>query len=366
MNQLELTQWQKIQAAMLYRFASVEYLKELHQLVTDLINGVVDPLLELARQQGRDAIVSSTQWGERDTSRNWANNAWPFLKDLQIQIAKDIAMRGFGQYEKTAVSECLRGAEQSSMLWTTAEEEERYKAASGLISTHAWRIDKTLDWQQGGWNDSSMMNVYPGFFAAQAEIPGFRVRHDIVGESGKLPPKTGVYVSADDRYATLQFAWTGKNGCLLQDANTFSPIGREALKTVGRASLWIDDEKMYKFASRPEIKKNLSAWRIRTMDDFHNLAASAISEIAFERRATSWYFVEILDNEKHSAALTWDLPVAEDARQRVLGGQKCQVSGFYHSPARQHSRCYFEAGTVMPEFTGDYGTTIWQWDTHQN
>ncbi len=108
-----LTAWQSIQAAMLYQFSSTDYLKNLHTIVTSLVDGVVDPLLELAKVQGRDWVIENDRWGKRDTSENWENNAWPHLKDLQLSLARDIARRTFGEYEKTAVNECLRAAEQS-------------------------------------------------------------------------------------------------------------------------------------------------------------------------------------------------------------------------------------------------------------
>ena len=65
-----LSTWQKKQAAMLYRFASLDYLKGLQVMVNKLINGTVDPTLDLAKAQQRDQFLVDARWGTRDTSEN--------------------------------------------------------------------------------------------------------------------------------------------------------------------------------------------------------------------------------------------------------------------------------------------------------
>lgn len=101
--------WQKKQAAMLYYYASGAYLKPLHAMVTNLIDNVADPMLDLAKSQGRDAQLISERWGKRHISQNWSNNAWPFLKDLQVSLARDLAALNRGEYRVTAVNNALRG-----------------------------------------------------------------------------------------------------------------------------------------------------------------------------------------------------------------------------------------------------------------
>ncbi|WP_255992351.1 PoNe immunity protein domain-containing protein [Chitinolyticbacter albus] len=44
----------------------------------------------------------------------------------------------------------------------------------------------------------------------------------------------------------------------------------------------------------------------------------------------------------------------------------CPKSGYWQTPAQVNSRRYFEAGEVMPAFSGStYGATIWYWDENQ-
>lgn len=46
--------------------------------------------------------------------------------------------------------------------------------------------------------------------------------------------------------------------------------------------------------------------------------------------------------------------------------QQCPRSGFWWTPAKQHSRRYFNQGEIMPDFPdSQYGATIWYWDQNQ-
>lgn len=46
--------------------------------------------------------------------------------------------------------------------------------------------------------------------------------------------------------------------------------------------------------------------------------------------------------------------------------QPCPQTGFWWSPAKQHSRRYFNQGEIMPDFPdSQYGATIWYWDQNQ-
>lgn len=57
-----LSAWQRKQAAMLSHFASLEYLKNLHRMVSEAIDGFIEPLLSLAKQQRRDSILINPRW----------------------------------------------------------------------------------------------------------------------------------------------------------------------------------------------------------------------------------------------------------------------------------------------------------------
>ncbi|HEY0844752.1 MAG TPA: hypothetical protein VGE12_05265, partial [Noviherbaspirillum sp.] len=51
---------------------------------------------------------------------------------------------------------------------------------------------------------------------------------------------------------------------------------------------------------------------------------------------------------------------------RCEAKQPCPRTGFWWTPAKQHSRRYFNQGDIMPDFPDSpYGATVWYWDQHQ-
>lgn len=362
----KMTPWQAMQAAMLYHYASTESLRQLHALVTQLIEGVVDPILELAKRQGRDTIMTDPRWGQRNTSENWAGGAWPFLKDLQAGLAKDIAMRSFEQYRQTPTDECLRGAEQFSMQWATEAEEQRYQDAVRLINELAGPIDNTLEnYGPGRWSDYGFMSRYPAFAKQNLMIPSFRIRSDIVCESGKPAPRTGVYISANDPLASLQFAWAGPHPCVLRNAATFNEIGRAALAHVGRANLWIDFPAMFDFVTRGPFSRLLAPSLTIYGTTYPTFAPSIVAKSAFEHVPSTWYFVEVAEEMAVSSALSWEPSSLSVPPARMRAGDVCEVGGFYFTPAAQNSRRFVAAGERFPTISSDYGEAFWQWDPQQ-
>lgn len=128
--------WRCRQAAMLFHYSSLGYLQGRHKQVSLLIDDIVDPLLDLAKQQGRDAMLSDKRGGGRNTSSNWTNNAWPMLKGMQASLARDIGLRSFGKYDVTGINYHLRSASQYSMDWASEQEEQQYQAAISIISRY--------------------------------------------------------------------------------------------------------------------------------------------------------------------------------------------------------------------------------------
>lgn len=362
-----LSPWQKVQAAMLYHYASLDYLRALHAMVTDLIDGRIEPLLQHAKSEGRDSYLVDAQWGTRDTSANWANHAWPFFKQLQASLAKDIADRALERYGFTDVFNCLRGAQEFSLRWTTPDEEEQLEKILRMITNHAVKIDYTCDdYSSSKWKDSTFASYFSEFAKTSPQIPKFRVRIDVAAVTDKPPKRTGVYVSSDDPHAALQFAWAGGRGGRLRPSQTFSEIGLDALKSIGRCDLWFNEGKMLDFALADKNRARFQK-RMTMLDKFEPwLASSAISHESFVQRPCSWFFVEIINGEYEP--IEFCEPAQRDviARQHVPGGGACPEAGYYFTPARRESRRYFAVGEVMPDFKSDYGETFWQWDWVQS
>jgi hypothetical protein len=362
-----LDQWHKIQAAMLYHFASLDYLKGLDRMVSNLINGTIDPLLALSKNQNRDSDLRNVRWRNRNTTDNWCNNAWPFLRDFQLSLAKDIAGRAFERYGFTDTNNCFRGMSEYSMNWATVEEEENFNHLVRIISDYAERIDQTLDdYQYSRWSDFSFALAYREFASGHPQIPKFRVRTDVVGTSGKTPSRTGVYIAQDDPYAALQFAWTGNGGGKLRPAKTFSEIGLDALKKVGRKDLWVDDQKMFDFAMQSPHAALFKPTIYMLGKEHRDYASGAVEEEAFVDRPCDWYFVENMNDEFEDIGEAATAQSQHEISERLSGGEICRKSGFYFTPALSGSRRHLVKGEVAPDFESQYGKTIWQWDAQQD
>jgi hypothetical protein len=366
-SQCQLTAWQKKQAGMLHYFVSEEYLRELHRLVTQLVEGNIDPLLETVKSQGRDALLIDPVWGDRNTSMNWSNHAWPMLKDLQASIAKQVAVRPFSRFSTTAVYYYFRGMSEYSMEWATPGEEDLIKNVMAIISRFAERHDGCLEIFQNRMDDFIFSITYPDYSNLQSKIPKFVMRPDIRGVTGKIPPQTGIYMWVDDPYAALQFAWTTDKGAPLRVANTFNKIGMDALRQVGRKNLWLDDAKMYEFAISPKDRDLfLPSLLIGEFAD-SRLASSAVARSAFTTRSCEWVLVDIVPGEfEDLASLPLDDETHQADRQAVRGGMPCPETGFYFSPSAPNSRRIFNIGDTLPSLPSQYGVTYWQWDNIQD
>lgn len=315
-NPFELDLWQKRQAAMLYHFASLEYLKGLKQRIDALISGA-DVLLDEAQAQGRDVLIVNKRWGARDTSANWGTYGFPALLDFQQKTAKDIAKRAREAYSITGANQCARMLSELSMRWATEEEEEAFKARFEQVYKYASYIDEVMDRYQH-WNDGIVYNIwtgveseYPSLYIPRhadlfPRLPKFRVRTDVVAEIGKRPPRTGVYVPQDDQYATLQFGWTGgETDGSLGECVTFNDLGFSAINVVGRDNLWNDSRELLGFVKKHHFKQFEDYLReergSRFNPDKHlndpGWASAFISGCGTATRPCKWVFIERVNDE---------------------------------------------------------------------
>jgi len=364
-----LTLWQKKQAALLYHFSSLKYLKGLLDHVNK-IKSFAEERVNQSRIEGRDRFLRSTQWGDRDTTENWANNAWQFLADFQQSVAEDISDRSSNSFHVTGTHQCARGLSEYSMQWATAEEEKRFDAMFAELSNYARNIDTTMQksYQVSWWSDFGLALAWKNHASELEIIPKFRAVPEIISDTGSIPPRTGVYIAADDPNASLQFGWNGSRGGKIMPSSTFNDLGLSALAAVGRSKLWVDESAMRDF-----VWANLSNPDLAN-DEFANsslslaLAPSVVARYAFKARPTRWYFVEIVEGEFESVEeeIELSLPSQSPTNQRFRAGDKCQSAGYYFTPARLDSRRWFAHSEGFPAVDSSYGQTIWQWDARQD
>lgn len=368
--ELELSLQQKRQATLLYHWMSLEYLRGLKDMIDALIKGT-DVTLALARRQGRDALIANERWGVRDTAMNWSTNVYPALQDFRRSTIKLIAWRAAESYCGTGANQCGRMISEHSSMWMTEEEEKRFKEQFESVYNYASKIDDAAG--AGGarrLKDSTMAFEWQENASLFPRLPKFRVRTDVVGVTGKRPPRTGVYVCQDDEFATLQFAWIGNADGILGEAVTFNDLGWRLVAEVGRRDLWVDDTRLIPFALREIARDPTLDMGVYSADDIRKhpeWARYGMSIVAFTTRPCSWYFVEKIEGEYD------DEPAAEspaDAAQaaprlRCEAGRPCPREGFWSTPALPNSRRRFNIGETLPEPGSGWGTTIWQWDDNQ-
>lgn len=361
---LELTLLRKRHIALLYYFSSTQYLLELSELVDELTS-FVDVVLSKAAHEHRDQVLEDKQWGQRNTSENWANYAWPFLVDYKRSLSRDIANRAYDLYQETGTNQFIRGSDEYSLQWTTPVEQKEYEKRVYQISHYATAVDDTLTRASvdGRWDDFNLAMAWKENEKKFHRLPKLRVLTELEAITGSIPPRTGVYIPADDVHGAPQFAWCGRHehrrdGILLE-CSTFNDIGLHALKHVGRRDLWFNDQKMYEFAMLPQYAAVLQQHVNIRGKSYTNLGPSAVARHAFTSRPCKWCFVEVIEGEYEDYDDS-TIPARIDERVRVLGGEYCPRSGCYFTPAKQGSHRYFEQGELMPDFPNSWGTVIWQ------
>ncbi|MGQ5523269.1 hypothetical protein ACUHMQ_08420 [Chitinimonas sp. PSY-7] len=323
-----LNKWQKRQAALLYYWTSMPYLQGLLDLIDALIKGA-DVTLELAKLQDRDALLTNKRWGVRDTSANWGTFVYPALEDFRKSTIEDIALRPTDFYCKTGAYQCGRMFSEYSSLWMSAEEEEQFSKQLDAICSYAFKLDAVVS-PQRALKDFSLSEEWVENIALFPRLPKFKVRTDIVAESGQLPAKSGVYVPQDDPLGTLQFGWPGNEEGILAECATFNPLGQRLVKEVGRDALWGDSAKLTAFAVDAGKRGDLKIFRgFAPGDEADPMAAPVmLSQNCAIRRPCKWYFVELVEGEYDD--VEEETPQqAQPERLRCEAGKPCPQAGYW-------------------------------------
>ena len=359
---MNLTKWQKKQAALLCHFSSLKYLEGLRERIK-VLRIFANDVLNVNELQGRDKLLRSKQWGNRNTGENWENNAWPFLGDFQRSVARDIADRKSNIYHKTGAYQCVRGISEFSLQWMAPEEQEGFDRKLAEVSRYASYIDDTMDRAVYAtrWDDFGLTMAWQEHTDNFPVLPKFSARPELVCQSGQVPPKSGVYVSMDDPHATLQFGWNGSDRGKLLDSTTLNDLGKRAVASVGRAKLWIDGDAMLRFVLDNLLFPELIRDPFFEESQIPDLAPALVARNAFESKPSTWCFVEIVKDEFEQ--IEDETGQARTETLRFGGGEHCSREGFYFSPANPNSRRYFRVGEQFPVLNSEYGKTIWQWDS---
>jgi hypothetical protein len=358
----KLLLWQKRQAALIYHFTSLGYLQEYRRRVYQLL-GEADTLVNTATAQERDRYLEDPQWGHRNTVDNWTHSGpWGALQDLKKNAEYLVAMRPFEVYGNTGIYGAAHMLAEYSTAWMTPDEETKFKQDFEALCKFASRMDDILTRRN---IDYLTYYLWWTQFSHQfARLPKLRVRTDVVGESGKVPPRTGVYVAQDDPNAGLQFGWTGSDRghhSPLPDALTLNEIGLHALQFAGRDNMWFNEAKMQEFCMLPQYRG------ILTYGDppmpGNGVSIGSVAEIS---RPCKWYYVELIDGE-------WDdeeneAVVETSGTLRATAGEAVPREGVWYTPALkgEAGTLRLKAGDRLPatRFT-DWGEVIWYWQSER-
>jgi hypothetical protein len=289
-----LNLYQKRQATLLTYFSSMAYLDRIIERVRAL-TAFTDTTLDYAQRVARDKMMRQLGWSEEHLSSNWSAHAHPMLQGCLRGLQSQKTLRMKEAYDISGVSSALIGMDYFSMNWTLPEEEKRFRELENEASALGDYLDSTI---LHTWHDYYMTWVWEEVRTQFPRLPKYRIRTDIVAESGKRPIRTGVYVPQDDEFGTLQFAWTGDSGGALAQSDTLSDLAREYANEVGRARLW----------TLPEGETPIPGRAICTTAYFDNWcrkrkgmmipeSISSRNPRAFVYRPCKWFYVERIDGE---------------------------------------------------------------------
>lgn len=235
----------------------------------------------------------------RDTSANFSTYGFSALQDFQKSLVRQQAELAKEYYHATGYIQCSRMLSEMGMGWTTPDEAEDFKTGMDVIGCYADGIDSTM---QHVWRDDMFLNVWKKYAAEFPQLPKFRVRTDVVGESGKLPNRTGVSVPQDAPYGSLQFGWIGNKDGRLFDCATFNALGLEAVQLVDRDALWGNDPRLLALVKQPRYFTDFKARKRKRIDEKQYLndteyASIFVSTDGIVNRLCKWYFIKLIEGE---------------------------------------------------------------------
>jgi hypothetical protein len=257
-------------------------------------------------------------------------------------------------------------------MWLTPEQEQQFKERFGLVYRYASRIDDVTE-RDSTMDDYTFWVIWNEHKEAFSRLPRFRVRTDIEGESGKVPPRTGVYIPQDDPWGTPQFAWAGgeidEDGSRwydgqLGDAVTFNALGVEIMETIGRSHIWPWDDgaaaveylrgKGIRNLFGEEVEDEREAAGIlnavATVDGPFNPAVIGVKQTT---RPCEWYYVEQLEGEYEDT----NEPEVAMVPRRGPGmyaktGEHCPYPGVWECVERPVGTQTIAYGVPMPQVDG--------------
>jgi hypothetical protein len=135
---------------------------------------------------------------------------------------------------------------------------------------------------------------------------------------------------------------------------------------VSRAGIYIPDldNSCAQFLSTEHPHAPAATVFVRMKDLFHPVTGEKYGEAPeYDKQPCIWTLIE---RTADSSVIAATPPLPLPTRHRVPGGDACPETGYYFTPTKAGSRRAFKKGNILPSLDTAYGTTIWQWDSHQD
>ena len=243
-------------------------------------------------------------WGER-VLPNFRSTLASVEAGYIMLKSGDLSALGFGGNVKSAV----RGSMEYLDDWMPAEMSAEFNRWQDEASYRASNLSIT---EMAQWDRNDLATDYNkarGPLNPPKSWPQYRLNPKVTVKTGDTVTQSGIYLPACD------------NSC---------------------AALLIKGYECYE----AEVSDYSAPKPVRTRAD------------------TTWTLVERIADSGGGTPSNFDA-IDSAVHLRIEGGQACTQTGWYFTPAKANSRRYVNAGTVMPIFDTDYGSTIWQWDINQ-
>ena len=310
---------------LLERYSSLEYLmhvREAWKVFVQFTEGCLETYLQnLAPNQRRKPLP-------QQADIVWGGTVLPNFRAILDGLNRSVIMRSHDDPDVFiglcgGVMSANKGESEFSHDWMTeAEQEQYFDLLSGAVVS-ASRILKTTS---GAWSEGTLTRLYSegfGRLPLPSNIPAYQLDYGVVLNPRDPVVTTGIYLP-DLPFTAAQF---------LHPKTPRSVSGPD-----GELGVW-QGKKKDADGYWEESEWGPATWTLV--------------------RRIEGQFIEVPPQGFYPAE-------TQPTATRADANQPCPQSGYWYTPAKAHSRAYFNKADLMPDYpASSYGATIWYWDMNQ-
>jgi hypothetical protein len=211
-----LTPLRAHQTAMLYRYASLDYVKDVDQMLTQIISGEPSTEQKTAWASTQEAVMLDKTPLHND-AQQWQRTTRDFLTEMQTKLRQDIADRAGNRYRAGHLGHFFTQVARSD-AYDHYRMTDEYEVCEKFVGQFIYPVEDILVPHRRRVMDDRWFSDYEYNFLLRIEPkPTFRICPDIAARVGEIPPRAGVYLSQHDAGAAPQFAWPEEDGVLIGD-----------------------------------------------------------------------------------------------------------------------------------------------------